>query len=393
MQPSQRYKLYRLTVSLCVIGVLSKGGQLSFVMRSYAIFAVIAVAQASLFARVNTGEVLAQVQASMRTGGSIDNIYKYLDDLEDQIRSEQSEHDTLYYKQVEDCDTEAEFRASEVSDAKFAIERADNELKECNAALGRSEILLDENQAEQIEAQTILEQIQAAREQEKALYDKRTQDHTDLIEAIDECLELMYELKTNKESLLQITNSMAKLLVKGSKANKTYMVAPIVTAFAQMKEVDQASVDRVIELFNRLRANTIESQEDYDQKEADSIAAFTEQFNNLVAHIEDLKEDEKTLNKHIADMKSCVADQTAVLNEATAKEDRNSDLLNSSADLCDDFINEYKTETKSREDELHLIEEIRALVSKRLNQLSPGAYARANSDDFGEYQNQYETST
>mmetsp|Transcript_18625 Transcript_18625/g.33664 ORF Transcript_18625/g.33664 Transcript_18625/m.33664 type:complete len:364 (-) Transcript_18625:41-1132(-) len=363
-------------------------------MRSYAILAVLAVAQGALFARINTGEILAQVQASMRTGGAIDDIYGYLDQLESQIRSEQAEHDTLLYKQTEDCDTEGSFRTQEVSDAKFAIERASNELDQCDAALNHSENLLEENLVEQTETKDILEKVHAARAAEKALYDKRTQDHTDLIEAIDECLELMYQLREeDTSSLLQVSNSMAKLLVKGSRLNKTAMIAPIVTMFAQMKEVDQASVERVIDLFNELRDNTVASQTDYDVSEAASIEAYTQQVNELNERLAELESDEQSLRQHIRDMNQCVANQTAVLSEATAKESRNSELLESSTALCNDFYNEYETESLNRSQELKLIQEVRALVQRRLNQLKPEAYARANADSYEEYENKYPTSS
>jgi hypothetical protein len=359
-------------------------------MRSYALLAIVAVAQAALFARIDAGEILAQVQASMRTGGAIDNIYEYLDQLSNQITSEQAEHDELYYQQTKDCDTEAEFREQEVADAKFAIERAENELKQCTAAEVRSENLLEENLQEQVETESLLEQVRKAREEEKTLYEKRTRDHYELIEAIDECLELMDELRTTPESLLQVSSSLAKLLVKGSRLGMTAAVAPIVTAFAQMKEVDQSAVERVITLFNQLRSNTEESQLDYDTKEAESVRLYTIQVADLTERLDTLQTEEATLKSHISEMKSCVADQTAVYDEATAKESRNSDLLESSVDLCDDFYEEYRNETANRDEELKLIAEVKALVQKRLNQLKPGAYARANSDSYEEYSNQYQ---
>eukprot|EP00359_Climacostomum_virens_P001959 CAMPEP_0204899152 /NCGR_PEP_ID=MMETSP1397-20131031/1686_1 /ASSEMBLY_ACC=CAM_ASM_000891 /TAXON_ID=49980 /ORGANISM="Climacostomum Climacostomum virens, Strain Stock W-24" /LENGTH=391 /DNA_ID=CAMNT_0052067069 /DNA_START=1734 /DNA_END=2909 /DNA_ORIENTATION=+ len=338
-----------------------------------AFVALLALSSATLFKQVTSPmAVLTEISAQMRNGGRADEIYKQLDKLEHEIVSEQAEHDTLYASQKEQCDDEAAFRAQEVADATFAIERATNESKNCGEAQATSEQNLERNLEDQRIVKEQTEDAHKTRKENRELYEKRTQDHDDLIEAIDESLELLSQLRS-ESSFVQISQKATSLLIKSSRIRMTKHVAPFIAALAQLNQhSDQDAVNKVVELLNRLRDNTDASQADYDQQEADSIQRYNDLIDSLTSEKERLEREEPVIRQHIGDMKACVARQDAVYSEAYAKQSRNQDIYDSSASLCEGWINEYNTETDTRNYELSLIAELREMIYRRYGESGEG---------------------
>lgn len=352
-----------------------------------AFVALLAVSSATLFKQTTSPmAVLAEISAQMRTGGRADEIYRMLDKLEHEILAEQSEHDTLYYSQKEQCDEEAAFRGQEVADADFAMERASNEEASCSAAQAKSEANLAQNLDDQAFVAQQTEDAIETRKENRELYEKRSDDHDDLIEAIDESLALLSQLKS-ESSFVQISQKATALLIKSSRIRMTKHVAPFIAALAQLNQhSDQTAVKRVIELLVQLRDNTDASQADYDQQEADSIQRFNDLIDSLTSEKNRLEAEEPVIRQHIADMKACVSRQSDTYSEAYAKQDRNQSIKDSSASLCEGWINEYETETDTRNYELELIGELREMIYRRYGESGEGIEHR----EAKQYENNYE---
>jgi hypothetical protein len=347
--------------------------------------ALLALTQATLFKQASPSSILAEISAQMRNGGRADEIYKMLDKLEREVLSEQAEHDVLYYSQKQQCDDEAAFRAQEVDDADFAIDRASNEREQCSAAQTKSEAGLEQNLVDQASVNEQIASAQETRKSDRALYKKRTQDHDDLVEAIDECLDLLRELKS-EGSFVQISQKATNLLIKSSRIRMTKHVAPFIAALAQLNQhSDQSAVTRVIELLNELRDNTEASQADYDQQEADSIQRYNDLIDSLTSEKNRLESEEPVLRTHIADMKQCVSRQNATYEEAYAKQTRNQGIFDDSASLCASWIAEYTSETDTRNYELELVADLRDMIYRRYGESHEGM----TWEEQQEYKNNY----
>jgi len=78
--------------------------------------------------------------------------------------------------------------------------------------------------------------------------------------------------------------------------------------------------------------------------------------------------------------------QTGIVENATAKRDRNQKLWDDAKAMCEAFIKEYQAATKARKEELKLLALIRERVEARFAELSEGVTERGMQDEFS-YEN------
>jgi len=146
----------------------------------------------------------------------------------------------------------------------------------------------------------------------------------------------------------------------------------------------------VLDLLTQLKANSQDSEARYDEDEANNKRNYEEMVASLESEYERLLSEEAVLREHIAKMTECVETEQAVYDEASAKFDRNTQLLEDSHNLCTSWEEQYQTETQNRNEELSTIADLRAIVSKRFNEMSSGVATRADQDQFDAYKNSYE---
>lgn len=70
--------------------------------------------------------MFAEIQAKIKAGGPLDNIFTLLDDLEAQVRTEQREHKAMLDTNQGLCDEEQTFRRNEVTEGSAALKAATN---------------------------------------------------------------------------------------------------------------------------------------------------------------------------------------------------------------------------------------------------------------------------
>ena len=339
--------------------------------------------------------ILAQVKSSLTAQGPLNEVYELLDKLESDIKNEQVSHDELRDKQTVQCAEESEFRKAEIEDANFAIQRATTEKENCESGLEKSSGLLEKNLEDRSSAESALQAQHDNRKRENELYVQRSQDHTELIAAIDRTVVIVNSLLEPQSTgaFIQLNRQLTNLLVVGTRSRQTKSVAPVITAMVQIalnKFSSQSSVQRVLDLLETLRANTQDSQSRYDEEERVSIENYNKMVSELTAEIQRLTSEEAVLRKHIEEMSTCVKTEGAVLEEAQAKLARNSELLQDSDNLCKAWEEQYTTESQNRAEELVVIADLREITKRRLTQIKGSAAERGDQDKFDEYNNKYE---
>jgi len=75
--------------------------------------------------------MLAEVQAQIKSGGPLENIFGMLDDLEQQINTEQREHKNMLDRNQAACAEEKEFRTAEIQEGTKALRAATNQFNTC----------------------------------------------------------------------------------------------------------------------------------------------------------------------------------------------------------------------------------------------------------------------
>jgi ABC-type microcin C transport system permease subunit YejB len=75
--------------------------------------------------------VLSQVEAKLKAGGPVEQVIRLLEEYEEQIRTEQANHDALYERQTVECEDEAAYRAQEVKEATSALADGRSQLSSC----------------------------------------------------------------------------------------------------------------------------------------------------------------------------------------------------------------------------------------------------------------------
>merc|ERR1712072_1365464 len=99
----------------------------------------------------------------------------------------------------------------------------------------------------------------------------------------------------------------------------------------------------------------------------------------LNASITALTKNKMDLEDHVETMQQCVLEEKVLVNASRTKLARNTKLLNLSISMCAAFEKEYAAATKSRNEELKLLVEVRRLVKKRLDGLGHSVTSRDDS--------------
>lgn len=170
--------------------------------------------------------------------------------------------------------------------------------------------------------------------------------------------------------------------------------APAVVAFNQLAMsadpqtyYDADAVEKVRQLFEKVKGEINAAFDSYTQAEQAAIAAYQKLKAELEGHLADLKADEQTLRHHRAEMAECIEQETEIIAEAQAKKTRNEGLLSDAQSLCAHQEDQYHAANEARSDELRVIAELRAIVQNRYKQFSGHVAHRADVDKFAAHNN------
>mmetsp|Transcript_37014 Transcript_37014/g.33278 ORF Transcript_37014/g.33278 Transcript_37014/m.33278 type:complete len:402 (+) Transcript_37014:58-1263(+) len=365
-------------------------------MRTYLfIFALVLISSASAFkTRRTMGTMLAQVRSMMNSQGPASDVFGLLDQMVAEVKDEQGEHDALRAKQQAQCQQEFDFRNSEIEEAQRAQQAAAEHKEVCSASRENDLANIETNLNNQKQTQETLNRIAAQRQKEAAAYAARVKQHAAAIQAINEAEEYLDLLAAGQASFVQVSAAATNLIKKGVELGKTAAFAPAVVAFTQLAAKDEPTtyfdsdaVERVRELFEKVRDEVNDAFDSYTTQEENAIAAYQEMKALLEKHLSDLIADEATLRAHLDEMNRCIKQETQIYNDAVAKENRNTGLLNDATSLCQHQEESYQQATLARADELRVIAELRGIVEKRYKQFSKHVAHRADVDEFKAHEN------
>merc|ERR1712032_1322373 len=122
-----------------------------------------------------------------------------------------------------------------------------------------------------------------------------------------------------------------------------------------------------------------------NKRQAD-FEAFLIKVNKNIA---DLKENIDRLDAQIQSNTECVARETAVINEATAKSTRNADLKEKATKMCAKFVEEVKQAQEARRIEVGVVRQVLGLMKVRFGNVPERLtdYLDSVEKGFAEYEN------
>eukprot|EP01016_Furgasonia_blochmanni_P002584 TRINITY_DN10_c0_g1_i2.p2 TRINITY_DN10_c0_g1~~TRINITY_DN10_c0_g1_i2.p2 ORF type:complete len:498 (-),score=253.11 TRINITY_DN10_c0_g1_i2:101-1495(-) len=319
--------------------------------------------------------VLTEIMNQIQAGGPIHDVWDVLDLVEDDINNEQAEHDSLWASVQIRCEDEIDFRNHEIGDATDAYNRATEHYNQCDASLGKNRADLQINldsQTSNVQRSRLIEETRTSQHED---YLNRLQAARDGQDAVAEALEIIDQLTGGSEEFVQLAAVSKKMLAHAIKLKRTHVYAAPVAALAQMATNqdlfgNEAAIQRVIELLNRLEENIQEFINETEEGENANVALYNDLKESQVAELEDLQHSEARLRNNIGDFELCVAVENSIRAKAQSKRDRNQQLLNDITALCNTWESEHNYATAARKDMLETIAALRRLLKARLGKLN-----------------------
>lgn len=138
---------------------------------------------------------------------------------------------------------------------------------------------------------------------ESSSYNKNAVSFNDAVNAIDDAIDLAQRLKEGG-SFLELAHTSGAFLKHAITLKMTVEYKAVMTAFAQLKQdneegADASAVERLVGLLNTLKQNIIDEFGAYGSEHNDSVAAYNNQKERIIANIARLEEQENNLNAAI----------------------------------------------------------------------------------------------
>eukprot|EP01016_Furgasonia_blochmanni_P014218 TRINITY_DN173_c0_g1_i1.p1 TRINITY_DN173_c0_g1~~TRINITY_DN173_c0_g1_i1.p1 ORF type:complete len:450 (+),score=174.51 TRINITY_DN173_c0_g1_i1:57-1406(+) len=332
---------------------------------------------------------LVEISSKLQSGGPVNDILDMLQLVEDDIHREQAAHDSLYATQLTGCEQEKTFRTKEVADADEAYNRAIQHKNQCEASDTKANDDLEWNLKEQTSKTSLLAQMNETRQANHNDYIERVQDHQDALHVVDAAFNIIEDFFEGSLNLLQFNDVSEKLMNHAIKSGKSRLYASAAGALAQFAAkqdlfTNQGAVQRLAELLDRLKENLQKSLEEIEDAENLEVNLYVGLTGTLKSQLTDLQKDEQELRNHISEMQMCIAVESSIAQQASAKKERNAHLLSDVNELCNTFQNEYDDANEARKQEEMLVGELRRLAKSRIvsadDSSSAPAAAAASSD-------------
>lgn len=279
------------------------------------------------------------------------------------------QHDELHAQQARECADEFAFRESEISEAVAALTEAQETLDGCNSQKVRAVQDLAVTKRQLTENRNYLGLIEETRRREAYAFETATNVYQQTSRAVDEALVILEEIWGGEAGFVQLSKHVNGMLKNSVKIRKAHLLAGVMSALAQLAskdlQADEALLERVKTMLTNFREKIEAEFQEAAAAEQAAIEAYNEDKARLTATIEHLENQKAGLEQEIHELDKCIVVQTGIVQSATSKRDRNTQLLEDAQALCGSVEEEYQTATEARREELDLLAAIRERVEAR----------------------------
>lgn len=317
--------------------------------------------------------------------------------LIDDLDRDTKKHYEVLEQMTKKCTAEDEFRDKEVADAKKAIVNASSSRKVCQQHLDKARSLLVEAQnllAAEIQKKKERTEIRA-REHAQFLNEKEQYDQA--INFLKEFIQMVADKFGNghEASFIQFSEDLLRHTSKIGKVDAAVPVLVMLSQYVSAKAGNyqnwngaEASKTLTEKLNNLLHVmeHDLEQIVALENKRQADFDAFLIKVNK---NIDDLNANIVRLQAQIKSNMECVARETAIINEAGAKVNRNSDLKEKAIKMCAKFVEEVKEAQAARRTEVGVVRQILNLMKVRFGTVPKRMtdYLDSVENGFAAYEN------
>lgn len=318
------------------------------------------------------GELLLDVIAlQLENPDAVGDILSVLDEILVDLSNKQSDADIKNEVDVAYCnDKQGEYNQI-ISDAQLAIDSAnvllaklENEKSRLEGEIDRVEAAIAKNLADKDSAIT-------KREADHKLYESRLAEHDESIEACDEAVELLKQLKnTSSPSLIQVRKTSTTLMNLREKIQKMDTITSNYTPFlkvlleiaaSQDNFANQETVNQVNELLADLRADLVQSKADLNDEEDKAQKAHEEYISQLDLAYSSLQVELADLHTNLIGVVSEIRVQKQIVEDKTTLVTTTKASLEALITICEEQAARYATETTERNEEADIVDEVKEI--------------------------------
>lgn len=318
--------------------------------------------------------------------------------LIDDLNRDTKKHFEVLDEMTKKCTAEDEFREKEVADAKKATENASASRKVCQEHLNKATSLLAEAKNLLAAEQQKKKERTEIRNREHAQFVKEKEQYDAAIAFLKEFIQMVADKFGGNAPATSFIQFSEDLLRHSAKIGKVEAAVPVLVMLSQYVSAERGNYENwngsdasktLVEKLNNL-LNTMETDlqkiVDIENKRQADFDAFLIKVNK---NINDLEANIETLNAQIKSNKECVARETAIIKEASAKAGRNADLKEKAIKMCAKFVQEVQEAQKARRTEVGVVKQILALMQVRFGKVPKRMVDYVNSveNGFAEYEN------
>lgn len=311
--------------------------------------------------------LFAQMNTILESANPLSQVYFMLDDLTEEIRKEQQDHDSQISQQNMQCGQELAYRQREVTLAKFHYSKADSENDNCESALSLTNIRIMGNSKDQAFVKQELGRARGTRGFEEQIFRNKTAGVKELLNIIDSSLASLEEASAEPKTLLELPEIAEKLLLTSAANDLVSHIAPTILSFVQIAENSKSDVpsELLAQKLHELRISSQESGNILNKLEAEASDNFEDLINRLTSELQRLEEESRLMQKNLGDIKNCVESQQNIMFQASDKDFRDSGILKTIQRLCQDWKDQHESQSKLRAEEMMLIESMREISGTR----------------------------
>jgi hypothetical protein len=336
--------------------------------------------------------VLAELDAALASGGPADTLMRLINDIRERLNQAQNADTSQNTRRQSECDAEESVLRSKIAGLETEIhnnaidqQNAREAMQQWKHAMEASASFIEQKKLDINETVENIAENNRKRAYEKEVYQNRTEDTQECIQAIKEIIELEGDslLSAGKidevegggiaqhwRSLLEttankVTDSHAKGMVQAASASAATGIDT-----TSLKNLLTTLLDELNKYESELHRDEEAAQKQHDEVQADLAATEAAQREELAAKEEQLKQETAQYQKQVGELARLELDLEQRL-QPTLLQTQND--LEAHLKQCQDWQDAYDKRSAERSDEQQTLTAVEKIVRDKLGHLMDDA--------------------
>jgi chromosome segregation ATPase len=294
--------------------------------------------------------LLSTIHLQLETETPVDDIVSLLQEVADDLKNQQDDDDRIYGDAMKNCDEMTKFYNGQIDEAKNEISAEEANLARDRPALERvkGEITTNEQTLDRQENER--KSAAKKREDDHQLFEERDAEFEDSVEACDEAVDILREIKyeTKETVALQLSNIKSRIS-KSMNDMQSSLYGPSIMALVQVAaRGDDVTVQTIISLIKTLRDDLVIARTEDTDSEKQAQEAWQEFDDDIAEAIQRTKDTLDRLGKEKSDLEKAIKDAEAALSNANEKKINNEGLLDTLTKSCNEKTKKYNKDLDER---------------------------------------------